>query len=512
MFDVAIVGAGPVGATLALLLGRRGLRVVVCERTPQISEQPRAVYFDGDTMRLFQRAGVADRLQPKIQPALGMECVNERGEALLRYDASSLPDHSGWRSGYYCRQPEVELVLREALQQQPTVRLEIGSDVERLESHDAGVSLTVRSAAGVRRVEAKFAVGCCGARSLTRRSMGVELRDLGGDKDWLVVDVLLRGPVPLPTMTTQYCDPRRPATFVPLLGSRRRFEFMLHDQEAAGLDIDVFVESHLERWLTRGSYDIERAAVYSFHAVHAVGWRRGPVMLAGDAAHQMPPFLGQGLCAGLRDVANLEWKLNAVCRGHAAAGLLDSYEQERLPHLLAVMTDDLALGQYIQITDHARVAERDAAVRAHGRPFSITQKIYPIGQGLCAHSDGARIPFPQLDAVPAGRLDAVLGENFALLGVARMSDQARELLARLGLVHLPTVPDLVHQWLAMHQATAVLVRPDRIVAALETKPGAIDAVVSGWHTWSLPVLASSTSSRSASEPDPHSSVAPYASH
>ena len=491
MFDVAVIGCGPVGAMLALLLSRRGLRVIAIDRALEISQQPRAVYFDGETMRLFQRAGVAESLLTKIQPALGMECVNTQGEVLLRYEAPSRPDQSGWHSGYYCRQPEVEWVLREELARQPTARLETGSVVEQVQPCDTGVKLTVRNAAGEETIDATFAVGCCGARSLTRRSMGVQLKDLGGDKDWLVVDVLLRAPIPLPLVTTQYCDPSNPATFVPLPGVRRRFEFMLHDQQAADLDVTAFVKTRLRRWLPEGSYEVERAAVYTFHAVHAVGWRRGPVMLAGDSAHQMPPFLGQGLCAGLRDAANLEWKLNAVCRGHAADALLDTYEPERLPHLLAVMADDLALGEYIQMTDSVRVAERDAAVRAHGRPYSLTQKIYRIGLDLCAPGDVAGIPFPQLDEGLAYRLDSVLGEGFALLGSARISPGVNDRLVRLGLVRIQTVSAAVQQWLDSHHATAVLVRPDRLVAALETSPGAIDTVVNGWHTWSLPASTAS---------------------
>ncbi|MFM8533611.1 MAG: bifunctional 3-(3-hydroxy-phenyl)propionate/3-hydroxycinnamic acid hydroxylase [Acidimicrobiia bacterium] len=486
MFDVAVIGCGPVGAMLSLLLSRRGLRVIAFDRVLQISQQPRAVYFDGETMRLFQRAGVAERLLSRIQPALGMDCVSMSGEVLLRYEAPSRPDHSGWHSGYYCRQPEVEQILREELAGQPTAVLETGTEVEHIHAHDAGVTLTVRSAAGEKRIDAKFAVGCCGARSSTRRSMGVQLKDLGGDKDWLVVDVLLREHVDLPLVTTQYCDPRSPSTFVPLPGTRRRFEFMLHDHEAADLDVPSIVETRLRRWLPEGSYEVERAVVYAFHTVHAVGWRRGPVMLAGDAAHQMPPFLGQGLCAGLRDASNLEWKLNAVCRGNAADELLDTYEPERLPHVQAVMADDLALGEYIQMTDSVRVAERDAAVRAHGRPYSITQKIYPIGQGLCAPGDVTRIPLPQFEGLPH-RVDSVLGDGFALLGSAQVSADMNERLVRLGLVRIQDVPAVVQQWLETHLATAVLVRPDRIVAALETSPGAIDSAVSSWGTWSLPV-------------------------
>lgn len=485
MIDLAVIGLGPTGAMLSLLMSRRGRSVIALDRASQVSDEPRAVYLDGEAMRLFQRVGVADHLTAKIQAARGMECINMQGEALLRYEATSHADHSGWRAGYYCHQPDVERVLQDELARQPTAELVTGSEVENIESHDHGVSLTVRSAAGVRRVDARFAVGCCGARSSTRRSMGVEVADLGGDRDWLVVDVLLRSPISLPVLTTQYCDPHRPATFVPLAGNRRRFEFMLHGHERASLDVACFLERHLLRWLPEGSYEVERAAVYAFHAVHAVGWRRGPIMLAGDAAHQMPPFLGQGLCAGLRDAANLEWKLDAVCRGIARDSLLDTYERERLPHVLAVMADDLALGEYIQMDDAALVKQRDDAVRAHGGPFSMSPKIYPIGLDLCASCDAAGTPFPQLDEGLGHRLDSDLGEGFALFGFAKLSFETDARLERLSLKRLPAVPPLVQLWLETHRATAVLIRPDRVVAALETSPGAIDSVISSWHAWSL---------------------------
>ncbi len=220
--------------------------------------------------------------------------------------------------------------------------------------------LETAAGAPARSLRARYVVGCDGARSIVRRVLGATMEDLGLHQPWLVFDALLRRDVALPDYTVQHCDPRRPMTSCNVTGRRRRWEIML----MPGDDPDTIARPEhvwpmLTRWIGPQDADLERCVVYTFHSVIAHGWRRGRLMIAGDAAHQTPPFLGQGMCAGIRDAANLAWKLDAVLHGRVDDSLLDTYESERAPHARAFIELAVRLGDVIQATDPAVVERRD---------------------------------------------------------------------------------------------------------------------------------------------------------
>ncbi|HKP75509.1 MAG TPA: bifunctional 3-(3-hydroxy-phenyl)propionate/3-hydroxycinnamic acid hydroxylase, partial [Longimicrobiaceae bacterium] len=340
---VAVVGMGPTGGVLANLLGARGVRVDVFERDVQVHPRPRGVHLDGEAMRVLQQIGVAERIGPMAMPVTGMDLLDPGGRLLFRYAAPAPPGPLGWAEGYMVHQPDLERELRRRAAEHPSVSLHAGTEVERIDLlPDGGAALRVRTRDGTRRVRARFVVGCCGARSITRAAVGSGLFDYGRHQPWLVVDVALRRELPLPGVTVQYCDPARPATYVPMPGNRRRFEIrVMPGDDAAALAEEGAVRERLARWLQPDDYEVERAAVYTFHALVADRWRRGPLLIAGDAAHQMPPFLGQGMCAGIRDAANLAWKLELVARGVASPSLLDTYQAEREPHVRRIIEADL---------------------------------------------------------------------------------------------------------------------------------------------------------------------------
>ena len=357
--DVAILGCGPVGALLGNLLGQAGLRVDIFERELEIHPLPRAVHFDGEVMRIFQSAGLARQISSAARPSSqGMHFVNAQGQTLMVRRGIDGPGPHGWAGNWYFHQPQLEAILRDGLARFPNVTVHLGREIADVDALDV--------------------VGCDGARSLVRRAIGGRQRDLGLHQPWLVVDLVcdpdssrVRA---LPDYTIQLCDPARPMTIVHVGGRRRRWEIMLMpgDEVARLTEPDIFWPM-LSRWLGSRDAVLERAAVYTFHSVVQEGWRKGRLLLAGDACHQTPPFLGQGMCAGMRDASNLAWKLASVLRGEAPEALLDTYESERRPHVRAFIDLAVKLGAVLQETDPAAADARDRRFATGATQFDFPQ-------------------------------------------------------------------------------------------------------------------------------------------
>lgn len=465
MFDVAIVGLGPVGALLANLLGQAGLAVVVLERDREIHPLPRAVHFDGEVMRIFQSAGLADRIAATARPSSkGMHFISGDGRTLMIRRGRDGPGPQGWASNWYFHQPLLEEALRAGLARFANVVIRLGCEVTALDEAEDHVTLHLQPGEGP--VQARYVVGCDGARSLVRRAIGSRQLDLGLHQPWLVVDLLVdqnsKSAQELPDFTIQLCDPARPMTVVYVGGNRHRWEIMLMPGDVPErMTEPAIFWPMLARWLGPDDATIERSAVYTFHSVIAEGWRRGRLLLAGDSCHQTPPFLGQGMCAGMRDAANLAWKLAAVCRG-AGATLLDSYESERRPHVQAFIDLAVRLGAVIQATDPDAARERDRRF-ASGAPEMFDYPQPGLGPG--AHHDGTLFPQPRL---PDGRLlDAAIGNRFAILGEA----DAAACPPGVALIDDPG-PE-VTGWLKAHSAIAVVLRPDRYVFGLARDQAAL---------------------------------------
>jgi len=481
VFDVAIVGYGPVGATLANLLARAGRSVCVLEREVEIFALPRAVHYDGETMRIFQAAGLKAEMEAVSRPSLkGMPFVNAAGRTMMIRKAGVNPGPHGCCSNYHFHQPALEQVLRDGVARLPNADVRLRREVVAIEPARDDVRLDVRDLdrGVVEPVRARYVAGCDGARSIVRRTMGSPMEDLGLHQPWLVLDVLLKRDVPLPDHTVQYCDPARPMTYVNLLGARRRWEIMLMPgDDPATIARPENVWPLLARFLRPEDAEVERMAVYTFHSVLADGWRRGRLLLAGDSAHQTPPFLGQGMCAGIRDASNLAWKLDMVLAGLAPEALLDTYESERKPHVRAFIELAVKLGSVIQTTDPAVAAERDRKFAA-GDPESFTYPAPQLGPGLHDDAPPAGVVFPQ-PALDDGRLlDEAVGSRFAVLGdaatLAAMSDAARARFRRIGACVLDAPGQGVGAWLAEHDARAVVVRPDRYVLGLARSGADLD--------------------------------------
>jgi 2-polyprenyl-6-methoxyphenol hydroxylase-like FAD-dependent oxidoreductase len=412
--DVVIVGAGPVGLTLAVLLGQLGRAVVVLERFPQPYRLPRAVHFDDEVGRLLQSCGIGERLRAVSEPAEVYEWRNAEGLTLLRFGRLGTGP-SGWPfSSMFC-QPELEATIEERAAELPSIEIHRGVAVESLEQHEHAVTLTCDDG---RRVTARYAVGCDGANSTVRDLLGVGTDDRGFFYDWLIVDVVLDEPRVFDPINLQICDPARPTTVVSGGPGRRRWEFMRLPHES----LDALGEES-RAWDLLAAWDVrpdnarmERHAVYTFQARITDRWQVGRVLLAGDAAHLMPPFAGQGMCAGIRDAANLAWKLDLVLTGRAEPGLLATYEQERRPSAAFAVNLSIELGKVICVPDPAEAAARDEAMAAAVTGGLSAVPSQPgLGAGVIrVDSPLAGDQFPQAD-VGGHRFDDRYGVGWRLV-------------------------------------------------------------------------------------------------
>jgi 2-polyprenyl-6-methoxyphenol hydroxylase-like FAD-dependent oxidoreductase len=369
--DVVIVGAGPVGLVLGIQLAQRGRSVVILEQWPSAYALPRAVHFDHEVGRLLQSCGIGDEVRAISEPAEVYEWRNGGGTTLLRFGRIGVA-RSGWPfSSMFC-QPELEARLEARARSLPALEVQRGVRVDALEQHDDHVALRVASGATVR---ARYVVGCDGANSTVRELLGVTMDDRGFFYDWLIVDVILDEPRVFDPINLQVCDPSRPTTAVSGGPGRRRWEFMrLPDERLDDLADAATAWRLLAPWdVHPDNARLERHAVYTFAARVADTWQVGRIFLAGDAAHQMPPFAGQGMCAGIRDALNLAWKLDLVIAGQAGDALLTTYDEERRPSAVAAVDFSIELGRVICVADPGEAKARDEAMAA-----AVTEEVSEV--------------------------------------------------------------------------------------------------------------------------------------
>lgn len=482
--DVLVVGLGPVGAMLTALLAARGVTVIAIDRDTLVYPLPRAAHFDHEIMRLFQQLGIAEAVLEHARVAPAYEFRNAKGDVLLRFELSERPSISGWPQSFMFHQPGMENALRARIAAFPNAEMRLGASLQAFTASETGVGAIIESQGREQSLNARFLIGCDGASSLVREDAGLSLDSYDFDEPWLVIDTIPGPGVTLPEINLQICDPARPTTCVLMGPGRHRWEFMLKPgEEAAQVLDDAFIRELLVPFGAR-DIAIDRKAVYRFHGLVAKDWRKGRVLLAGDAAHQMPPFAGQGMCAGLRDAANLAWKLAAVLRG-AEETLLDTYQEEREPHVRATIALAIHMGRVVCTTDRREAEARDRnmiAARAKGGRQDAPPPPAPFAGGfILAGTAAAGTLFPQPFVDASGRklrLDDVLGQDATLI-VRSAPGRTRDLLSvrvrSLDEPELAPFSDRLAAWLGGHGAEAVLVRPDRYVFGTGRAEDLLDA-------------------------------------
>lgn len=501
LYDVAIVGFGPSGAVAAGLLGAQGIRTYVCDKLHEVYSKPRAISLDHEIIRLFQQMGVAKKIKPYIEPFTDSVYYGVDGQVIKRMSTVAPPYPLGHTPSVVFTQPPAERILREHAMSFTCVTVQLGQTLTHIRQDEHLATLTLEGQDGrSSNVQARYVIACDGASSTVRSQVGIALEDLDFDEPWLVVDVLVndQGLAKLPTTSVQYCKPERPSTFLICPGRHRRWEISINPgEDPKDVATPAGTWKLLAPWLTPDDATLWRQASYRFHALVASEWRSGRVFVAGDAAHQQPPFLGQGMCQGVRDAANLCWKLQAVLQAGAPERLLDSYGPERKAHVIDLTARIKAIGQIICERDPVRARDRDARLLAECggvvQPTPRQDVQPPLRAGLiAAHQHPARgTIFPQpwlLVDDDRHRMDDVLGCGWRLVldrhSDAALRQQAR-VLARPGLavVQLGT-PDcteaegVLQRWFERQGCNAALVRPDHYVYGVASSAQELSSLLS----------------------------------
>ncbi|MEH3156248.1 MAG: bifunctional 3-(3-hydroxy-phenyl)propionate/3-hydroxycinnamic acid hydroxylase [Gordonia paraffinivorans] len=506
---VLIVGAGPTGLTAAALLADLGVPSVILERWDDVYPQPRAVHLDDEVYRILARLGLADEFAAISRPGHGLRLVTRDLRVLAEFGRSPDGGVHGHPAASMFDQPDLERLLRTAVARRADlITLRGGIEVQSIDQTRTGVTVVAsdRDTGAPLRFDGSYLLGCDGAGSLARSTIGGTWRDLGFSQRWLVVDIETAADLDQWDGVHQVCDTERAATYMRIGDKRYRWEFQLLDHESADDHASVDAVLPLIRpWLpagTESTLTLIRSAEYTFRARCAQTWRDRRVFLLGDAAHLTPPFIGQGMGAGIRDAANLSWKLAAVLRGGVPESSLDSYQRERIPHALSMIRLAVTVGVAMtrggsggdllrriiapriaripglsaRVTDSATPPLTASYYVRHGVVADhLPQAVLGVMRGA-AGLPGTLAPNAVVDS-EARRLDDHL-DRFLLVTVDEPSpDQRFEIVRRGGGVLTVGRDEPLGKWLSGHRVRAALVRPDGTVMAAGADVDAVYTVV-----------------------------------
>lgn len=489
---VVIVGAGPTGITAATLLAQYGVQSLILERWPGVYPQPRAVHLDDEIFRVLARLGIAEEFAAISRPTLGLRLLDNKFNVFAEFHRN--PDHSahGYPQANMFDQPELEGLLRANLKRYPNAELRGNADVTAISARGNGARITYtdRTDGTTHQVDADYLLGCDGANSVVRSHIGSAMRDLKFEQRWLVVDVATEADLRQWEGVYQICDPARAGTYMRIGESRYRWEFRLLDGESAR-DFDTLgalrpLISPWTRHVDDSELDLLRVAEYTFRAQIADRWRRGNIFILGDAAHLTPPFIGQGMGAGLRDAMNLSWKIAAVCNGTLPPDVLDSYQQERKPHCRALIRLALTVGWSMtgggRLGDLTRRTVLPRAGLIPGLRNKIVDSATPAlrRSALIHKSRGPRQLAGKLCPNPllanGKRLDDAAGPGFSVVTRAPLPPVTGKMLRERNVPVIEADPGSeLAAWLRDGHASAALIRPDRTVMRAGRDPALVAA-------------------------------------
>jgi 3-(3-hydroxy-phenyl)propionate hydroxylase len=479
-YDVAVIGYGPTGATAANLLGQLGLKVVVIERDPDIYGRARAISTDEEVMRIWQSIGLADRLQQDMLPDRPLNFVDAAGVPFI--DLKIAPRGTGHPPQQFLYQPAVDEVLREGVQRFDRVEVLLEHECLRVHPKDDGVELMLADLRTdtLKRLRASYVIAADGGSSPTRGQLGVGYTGRTYSERWVVIDTKVRKEWDAHDRLRFHCNPDRPTVDCPTPLGHHRWEYpaRANEDEQELLNEKAIWKVLNDQGITEENVKILRAVIYSHHVRVADRWRLGRVFLAGDAAHAMPPWIGQGMSAGVRDAANLCWKLAAVLKGQSPESLLDSYQAERKPHLIDVTRRACLAGWIITERRRAVAVVRNHVLRTLTRLPGLDDRLQKLTwipdaryrRGFLSsvrhHAVGWQVPQPWVTNADGARVrfDELLGGQWAIvhIGPAPRGSQA---WTDLGVPTIPIVESTLIRWLRHRRAAAAVLRPDGFIYA-----------------------------------------------
>ena len=480
---VIIIGAGPAGITAATLLAQYGIECLVLDRHETAYPLPRAVHADDEIYRILARLGVSDEFAAHARPALGLRLLDPDMRVLAEIKRSTQPSANGFPQMNMFDQPELEAMLRANLKTYPHAELRGNVEVTgvtQTQPDRVRVSFLDRVRGGEHSVQASYVLGCDGANSAVRAGIGAHMYGLPFQQTWVVIDVDTDAELNQWEGCHQLCSPQRAGTYMRVGPTRHRWEFRLLDGEtAADYQNIADIEPLIAPWLGDTPAEqlrLVRVTAYTFRAQVANRWRDRNVFILGDAAHLTPPFVGQGMAAGLRDALNLTWKLAGVLDGTLPESVLDTYEQERKAHAAAMILMAVSVGAAMtgggRLGDLIRhvVFPRLQNLRLPGTRTSAADGVAPglhrsalvVKSRTPGQLAGTLCPNPILgDGL---RFDEVVGNRFALISSSPLSDAQRNELSNRGAAVVPAAPGSeLDRWLRSGRANTAIIRPDRAV-------------------------------------------------
>ena len=462
-FDVVIIGLGPAGGTLANLLAMNNLSILVLEKEASIYNLPRAVHFDDEVMRVFNTIGITKSLIKKLIINKGTKFVDEKGDLLLDWPRPKVITENGWYPSYRFHQPDLERCLRHKLKSFEKVIISQNSEVYKTISHKNYSFIQYKNlkTKQIFSAKSKYIIGCDGANSFLRKQIKSEMEHLGFEQRWAVIDLILKTKkTNLPDRTIQYCNSKRPATYCRNVGKRRRWEIALKEEES----VEKFFENKtlwkfLSQWVSEDEAEIERKTVYTFQSAIAKKWRRGRQFLVGDAAHLTPPFMGQGMCAGIRDASNLAWKISICCkRGHNER-LLNTYQSERSSNVRDYINTAMKMGELLNSIGGSKVSE---TVYVEKDGTKKMNSIKPqLGKGLGNHRDknrGKIFPFVKFN------LNEEFDNLFSSYPILITNNNVGKKKLKIRTYSPTDIPE-IETILKKFKTNSLIIRPDRFVLA-----------------------------------------------